>query len=103
MRNSPSHPFDPLVATASELQSSLQDLKITSVQLIELYLERIKTYDGYLHAVISTAPKASLLEEAERLDQERKRGIVRSPMHGIPILVKVWLNKYITLLHQIIN
>ncbi|KAH8761174.1 amidase family protein [Diaporthe sp. PMI_573] len=88
MVNSPSHPFDPRVVTASELQSLLQDRKTTSVQLVEFYLEQIETYDGYLHAVISTAPKASLLEEAERLDQERKQGIVRSPMHGIPILVK---------------
>jgi len=103
MENSPSHPFDPRVVTASELQSLLQDRKTTSVQLVEFYLEQIETYDGYLHAVISTAPKASLLEEAERLDQERKQGMVRSPMYGIPILVKVWVNECTMPLHQIIN
>lgn len=89
MGNSPSHPFDPLVVTASELQSLLQDGRTTSVRLVELYQERIDTYDKYLHAVISTAPKASLLEVAKKLDQERKEGKVRSAMHGIPVLVKV--------------
>lgn len=94
MAKFPSHPFDPRVLTASELQSFLQDFKTTSVQLVETYLEQIETYNGYIHAVIGTAPKASLLDEAERLDQERKQGIVRSPMHGIPILVKVWEYMY---------
>lgn len=81
---------DPRVTTASELQKLLQDSKVTSFQLVETYLKQIETHNRYLHAVISTAPKESLLKQAKRLDQERGQGLVRSTMHGIPILVKVW-------------
>ncbi|KAG8161020.1 hypothetical protein KVR01_009284 [Diaporthe batatas] len=88
MDQSASRPFDLRVVTASDLQGLLQDGKTTSVELVELHLKQIETYNGYLHAVISTAPKASLLKAAEKLDQERKEGKVRSPIHGIPVLVK---------------
>ena len=40
----------------------------------------------YLEAVIETNPDA--LEIAQRLDDERARGKVRGPLHGIPVLVK---------------
>ena len=38
------------------------------------------------NAVITVNPKA--LEEADRLDQERKAGKIRGPLHGIPIALK---------------
>jgi Asp-tRNA(Asn)/Glu-tRNA(Gln) amidotransferase A subunit family amidase len=39
-----------------------------------------------IRAVIEVNPDA--LEIAEGLDQERKNGKIRSPLHGIPFLVK---------------
>jgi amidase len=63
--------------------------KWTSVQLVDLYLARIDSIDRQgprLNAVIEINPEAKAL--AERLDQERKDGNVRGPLHGIPILVK---------------
>ncbi len=66
----------------------LQASKVTSVQLIEIYLKQIELYNGYLKAVISTAPKSALLEKAKNLDVERSQGKMRSRLHGIPVLVK---------------
>lgn len=86
--------FDPRVATASELRKLLEDSKVTSFQLVLDYLKEIEVNNGYLHAVITTAPRESLLEQAKKLDQERRQGTVRSTMHGIPILVKVWVHCY---------
>lgn len=63
---------------------------MTSLQLVEVYLEQIEAYNPYLHAVICTAPKPSLLEAAKKLDAERSDGKVHLSLHGIPILVKVW-------------
>lgn len=40
----------------------------------------------YLECVIETNPDA--LDIAANLDQERKDGRVRGPLHGIPVLVK---------------
>ena len=62
---------------------------MTSIQLIEIYLKQIEQYNGYLKAVISTAPRSALLNKAKQLDAERSEGNVRSSMHGVPILVKV--------------
>ncbi|KAL8750099.1 MAG: hypothetical protein Q9199_007284 [Rusavskia elegans] len=81
-------PFDVLTATASELEPLLASGKVTSVQLIEIYLAEIEKNNGYLKAVISTAPKNSLIEKANALDGERSSGSIRSQFPGLPILVK---------------
>ncbi|KAL6701537.1 amidase signature domain-containing protein [Trichoderma pleuroticola] len=41
-----------------------------------------------LRALISVAPRQQLLERAQFLDQERAAGKARSPLHGIPFIVK---------------
>ena len=71
-----------------ELQSLLSSGKLTSAQLVEVYLAEIDKYNGYLKAVIATAPKQQLIEKAKTLDHERSRGTLRSQLHGLPILVK---------------
>ncbi|WP_432565357.1 amidase [Kineococcus sp. SYSU DK003] len=64
----------------------------TSVDLVQAYLDRIAAYDDAyadqpgLHAVITVSPTA--LENAALLDAERKAGISRGPLHGVPVLVK---------------
>lgn len=83
--------FDVLTTTASQLSNLLAAGKTTTVQLAEIYLHEIEKHNGYLRAVIATAPRASLLEKAAVLDKERENGASRSKLHGIPILVKVEL------------
>jgi amidase len=63
--------------------------KFDSAYLINVYLAQIQEHNSYLKAVIVTAPKSKLLEQAKSLDSERSKGKVRSALHGIPILVKV--------------
>ncbi|CAO1601940.1 hypothetical protein XANCAGTX0491_005578 [Xanthoria calcicola] len=82
-------PFDVLTTTASELEILLASGEITSAQLIEVYLAEIEKNNGYLKAVICTAPKDSLIEKANALDRERSSGTTRSHLHGLPMLVKV--------------
>lgn len=78
-----------LTATADELQHLLSSSSdIDSKHLVKLYLAQIKRYNDYLKAVVNTAPESLLLERAGLLDDERKRGKIRSPLHGIPILIK---------------
>ena len=82
-------PFDVLATTASELQILLASGKVTSAELIEVYLAEIERNNGYLKAVICTAPRNSLIEKANALDRERSSGKTRSHLHGLPMLVKV--------------
>ena len=49
-------------------------------------LEGIAQWNERLKAVISVNPRA--MDDARELDQQRKAGKIRSPLHGIPILVK---------------
>lgn len=66
--------------------------EVTSTQLVKAYQARIDAYEeAYadqpgINAVITEDPRA--VAEAAKLDTERRRGHVRGPLHGIPILVK---------------
>ena len=82
-------PFDVLTTTASELQILLASGKVTSAQLVEVYLAEIERNNGYLKGVICTAAKNSLIDKANALDRERSSGRTRSHLHGLPMLVKV--------------
>ncbi len=77
-----------LTATIEELQHLLSTRSVDSQHLVKIYLAQIERHDGYLRAVINTAPKNLLLQRAKMLDQEREYGKIRGPVHGIPLLVK---------------
>lgn len=56
---------------------------------VQAFLERIDAIDRRgptLRAVIEVNPDA--LAEARTLDQERKAGHIRGPLHGVPVLLK---------------
>jgi amidase len=82
----PVAPFSVVETTIPEMQKAMQEGRVTSRQIVEQYLVRIALYNDKLNAVVTVNPKA--LQEAERLDQERKAGKVRGPLHGIPIALK---------------
>ncbi len=76
-------------ATITDINTALDAGTLTSVQLVTRYLARIATYDQRgpaIHAVIARNPQA--LEIARALDVERKTKGRRSPLHGIPIVLK---------------
>jgi amidase len=79
--------LDVLLATASDLQQLLREHKITSVQIVDAYREKIEKCNGKLHAVI--CKPSNLTEVAQTLDEERRQGKIRGPLHGNPIIVKV--------------
>ncbi len=82
----PAARFSVVEATIPEMRKAMEEGRVTSRQLVEQYLQRIALYEDKLNATITVNPKA--LEEADRLDQERKAGKVRGPLHGIPVALK---------------
>lgn len=75
--------------TFVDLQRALRAAKFTVRQLAEAYLQRIETLDRSgpsLHSVVEINPDA--LAIAAALDRELAHGKVRSPLHGVPILLK---------------
>ena len=70
-----------------ELGGMLSRGETTAHELARMSLERIAALDRELtRSVIEVNPDA--LEIARRRDAERKRGVVRGPFHGLPLLVK---------------
>src|SRR6516162_2702885 len=78
--------FDFVEKSISELQAAMASGQLTSHELTQGYIRRIQSLNPLLHSVIETNPNA--ISIAQQLDNERRRGLVRGPLHGIPILVK---------------
>ena len=72
-----------------EANQKMQDGTLSAVELVSTCLERIDSIDQAgptLNAILELNPEAMALAEA--LDEERTRGQVRGPLHGIPIVLK---------------
>lgn len=76
-------------ATIADLSRAFDSGALTSEQLVRMYLERIEAYDRAgpeLNAVLWLNERA--LETAAELDRERQASGPRSPLHGIPVVLK---------------
>ncbi|MEE2898082.1 MAG: amidase family protein [Gemmatimonadota bacterium] len=76
-------------ATIEDLNAAFDAGTLTSERLIELYLARIEAYDQRgpaLNAVLHL--NAGALAAARALDAERRATGPRSPLHGIPVVLK---------------
>ena len=78
--------FDFIEATIPQLQAAMASGQLSSKDLVKGYLGRIGSLNSLLNSVIETNPNAVSI--AQHLDNERRRGQVRGPLHGIPVLVK---------------
>ena len=76
-------------ATIADLQAGMESGKYSARSISEMYLARIEAVDKNgpaINAVIEINPEA--LAIADQLDEERKAGKVRGPLHGIPVMIK---------------
>ena len=72
-----------------DITGAFEQGKYSSEDITRLYLERIEALDHQgpeLHAIIETNPEA--LQLARDLDREREDKGPRSPLHGIPVVLK---------------
>lgn len=85
----PDTPFAYAETDIVDLQAQMAAGALDSTTLTRAYLERIARIDRAgprLNAVIELNPEA--LKDAAALDAERRRGQLRGPLHGIPVLLK---------------
>lgn len=73
--------------TIPQLASLIKYKKITSEALTQLYIDRIKRYDGQLQSVITLTEELAL-RQARKADDEIASGNYRGILHGIPYGVK---------------
>jgi Asp-tRNA(Asn)/Glu-tRNA(Gln) amidotransferase A subunit family amidase len=73
--------------TIPQLASLIKHKKITSEALTQLYIDRIKRYDGQLQSVITLTEELAM-KQARQADQEIASGNYKGILHGIPYGVK---------------
>jgi Asp-tRNA(Asn)/Glu-tRNA(Gln) amidotransferase A subunit family amidase len=72
---------------AHRLAALLEERKITSTKLTQIYLDRLKRLNPTLLCAV-TIMEAQGMAEAARADEEIKAGKYRGPLHGLPYGVK---------------
>ena len=81
--------FELTDATIADINAAFDAGALTSERLVELSLARIAAYDDAgpgINAVITLNDNA--LARARELDETRRRNGPRSPLHGIPVVLK---------------
>jgi Asp-tRNA(Asn)/Glu-tRNA(Gln) amidotransferase A subunit family amidase len=70
-------------APVTELAALVRSRQVTSVELTELSLKRLRKFNPLLKCVVNYTEE-SALRLARKADQEVAAGIYRGPLHGIP-------------------
>jgi Asp-tRNA(Asn)/Glu-tRNA(Gln) amidotransferase A subunit family amidase len=83
----PGDPAEIAFLPVHRLAALIQGRHISSVELTEIYLERMKRYDPVLLCAVSIL-EGRAMEEAQQADADLRNGGARSPLHGIPYGVK---------------
>jgi amidase len=73
-------------ASVEDIQQLMHEGELSATVLVQAYLDRIAQYDSDVKSIIELNPDA--LAIARVLDEERKAGKLRGPLHGIPVLIK---------------
>jgi len=77
--------------STAEVVEQLNDGRLTSRQLVDVLLGRLAAIDppGTTIALNSVAAISSGAREVAReRDEERAQGVIRGPLHGVPVLIK---------------
>jgi amidase len=74
-------------APAHELARSIREGKISSRELLDVFVERVERLNGAVNAVV-TLDLDRARAAATRADEARARGDVVGPLHGLPVTIK---------------
>jgi Asp-tRNA(Asn)/Glu-tRNA(Gln) amidotransferase A subunit family amidase len=83
IRTVPSNLEDLAFDTVPQLAEFVRTRKVSSLDLTEMYIRRIKRYNPLLHFVI-TITEDRAIAQARAADAEIARGHYRGPLHGLP-------------------
>ena len=73
--------------TIRDAAIALRAGKVTCVELLEMCLTRIDQHDARIRAWV-VVDRGRARQDAQRADAERKAGLDRGPLHGMPVGVK---------------
>lgn len=73
--------------SAAALSDLVRRGEATSVEVVEAYLDRISSVDPEVAAYVTVLADRALAS-ARALDAEQRAGVLRGPLHGVPVAVK---------------
>jgi amidase len=73
---------------ARDLAAAIRERRLSSVEVVTAFLDRIDAVDGKVNAITTKVPRAEALAAAERADEAVAAGAPLGPIHGLPIAVK---------------
>lgn len=83
----PANPNELAFYSVLQLASLIKNKKMTSVELTQFFLNRLKKWGDTLECVITLTEELAL-QQAKQADAEIKKGIYKGPLHGIPYGLK---------------
>jgi Asp-tRNA(Asn)/Glu-tRNA(Gln) amidotransferase A subunit family amidase len=83
----PSNAADLAFLPAHRIGALIRERKISSMDITEIYLDRLRRYNGTLLAAV-TVLEGRAREEAQQADMDLRNGNWRGPLHGVPWGVK---------------
>jgi amidase len=76
-----------LFGSVRRLARLVRDKQVSASELVRLHLDRIAAVNPKLNAVVQLAADRAR-SEAAAMDRDRSKGILRGPLHGVPITIK---------------
>lgn len=73
--------------TATQLAEKIRSGEITSLEVVQAFLNQIGTYNPILNAIV-TLDAQGALERAREADEALARGELWGPLHGVPVTIK---------------
>lgn len=73
---------------ARELAAAIRERRLSSVEVVTAFLDRIDEVDGKVNAITTKVPRAEALAAAAKADEAVASGAPLGPIHGLPIAVK---------------
>ena len=76
-----------IYASATALAKAIRTKQVSSVEVVQAYLQRIEAINPKLNAVVQLTAETALIQ-ARELDFALARGEIKGPLHGVPFTVK---------------
>jgi amidase len=81
--------LDSTFVTATELAASIRERRVSSVDVLNAYLDQIARNNARVNAVV-TLDEERARQRARDADRALARGEIWGPLHGVPFTVKDW-------------
>lgn len=78
---------DPLYMSATKLAELIRTKKLSSVEVVKLYIARIEAVNPKINAIVAKCYERALQEAAEA-DTMLAKGKSKGPLHGVPMTIK---------------